>query len=131
MYEYTDEGVHRDHPLGLQLAKGNMYRPLIRTEIVEAIIGKIGTFADAHSSVALQQEHSGGQIVAAEQFLLNELTLLRGQRAWQPLRSTRNVLAMDQMGQIEELRVPGKLLQYAAHKQQPRDIDRRRQVLGT
>src|SRR5579864_759419 len=32
------------------------------------------------------------------------------------------------MGQIRELRVPGKLLQYAAHKQQARDVDRRRQV---
>ena len=36
----------------------------------------------------------------------------------------------DQMGQIRELRVPGKLLQYAAHKQQARDVDSGRQVLG-
>jgi len=45
------------------------------------------------------------------------------------LRSTWNVLAADQMGELGELRIPGKLLQYAAHKQQARDVDRGRQVL--
>jgi hypothetical protein len=50
----------------------------------------------------------GGQIIAAEQFLL---ILLGCQGAWQPLRFARNVLATDQMGQIGDLRVPGKLLQ--------------------
>ena len=39
------------------------------------------------------------------------------------MRSARNVLATDQMGQIGELRGPGKLLQNAAQKQQASDVD--------
>ena len=71
MYEFTDEGVHRDHPLGLQLAKRNVNRPAVRADTVEAIIGKINRLPNAHSGVAQQQEDIGGQIIAAEQFLLN------------------------------------------------------------
>jgi hypothetical protein len=82
------------------------------------------------SGVAYQQQDIGGQIIAAEQFLLNQLILLRCQGAWQPLRSAWNVLATDQIGQIGELHVPGKLLQYAAHKQQANDVDRGCQVLA-
>jgi hypothetical protein len=44
--------AHRDHSLGLQLAERTVNRPPIRADIVEAIIGKIGTFSDAHSGVA-------------------------------------------------------------------------------
>jgi hypothetical protein len=123
MNEFTDERVHRDHPLGLQLAKRNVDRPPVRADIVQAIIGKINTLPDAHSGVAQQQEHIGGQIIAAEQFLLNQLVLLGRQGAWQPLRSTRNVLATDQMGQVGDLRAPGNLFQHAAHKQQACDVD--------
>ena len=72
----------------------------------------------------------GGQIIAAEQFLLNQLILLGRQGAWQALRSTRNVLATDQMGQVGDLCAPGKLLQHAAHEQQASDVDGGRQVLG-
>src|SRR6266852_2518482 len=130
MNDLTNKRVHRDHPLGLQLAKRNVNRPPVGADIVEAIIGKIDTLPDAHSGVAQQQEDIGGQIIAAEQFLLNQLILLGRQGAWQPLRSTGNVLATDQMGQIGDLRAPGKLLQNAAQKQQASDVDCRRQVLG-
>ena len=71
MDEFTDKRVDRDHSLGLQLAERNVNRPSIRAGIVEAIIGKIDTFADAHSGVAQQQQDIGGQIIAAEQFLLD------------------------------------------------------------
>ena len=71
MDELTNKRVDRDHALRLQLAERNVNRPTIRADIVEAIIGKIGTFPDAHSGVAQQQEDVGGQIIAAEQFLLN------------------------------------------------------------
>ena len=71
MNEFADERVHRDHSLGLQLAKRNVNRPPIRADIVKAILGKIDTFTDAHTGVALQQEHIGSQIVAAEQLLLD------------------------------------------------------------
>lgn len=52
MNEFADERVHRDHSLGLQLAKRNVNRPPIRADIVKAILGKIDTFTDAHSGVA-------------------------------------------------------------------------------
>ena len=130
MDDLTDKRVDRDHALGLQLAERNVNRPSIRAGIMEAIIGKINTFPDAHSGVAHQQQDIGGQIIAAEQFLLNQLILLGRQGAWQPLRSARNVLATDQMGQVGDLRAPGKLFQHAAHKQQACDVDRGRQVLG-
>ena len=71
MNEFTDERIDRDHALGLQLAERNVNGPPIRAGIVEAIIGKIDTFADAHSGVAQQQQDIGGQIIAAEQFLLD------------------------------------------------------------
>ena len=100
-----------------------MNGPPVRAGVMEAVIGKIGTFPNAHSGVAHQQQDIGGQIVAAEQFLLNQLVLLGRQGAWQPLRSTRDVLATDQMGQVEDLRAPGKLFQHAAHKQQACDVD--------
>ena len=45
--------------------------PLIRASGTEAVRCEIGTFTDAHTGVALQQEHIGSQIVAAEQLLLD------------------------------------------------------------
>jgi hypothetical protein len=60
MYECADEGVHRDHPLGLQLAKRNVNGPLIGADIMEAIIGKIGAFSYAHSGMAHEQQDVGG-----------------------------------------------------------------------
>ena len=71
MNEFTNKRVHRDHTLCLQLAERNMNGPAIRADIVQAIIGKVGTFPDAHSGLADQQQDIGGQIIAAEQFLLN------------------------------------------------------------
>jgi hypothetical protein len=103
--------------------------PLIRASVVQTLKGKVGTLANAHSGVAHQQQDIGGQIIAAEQFLLNQLILLGGEGAWQPLRSARDVLAADQVGQVGDLRAPGKLFQHAAHKQQACDIDRGHKVL--
>jgi len=51
-------------------------RPLIGAGSVETIEGKVGRFADAHAGVTKQQEDVGAEIVAAQQFLLEELILL-------------------------------------------------------
>ena len=53
-----------------------MNRPLIRTSGAEAIEGQIGAFADAHAGVANQQKGVTTEIVAAQELLLQELTLL-------------------------------------------------------
>ena len=71
------EGVHGDHAFRLQLAEWHVNGPLIRAGGVEAIEGKVGCFTNAHASVSEQQEDIGGEIVAAEQFLLEELILLQ------------------------------------------------------
>jgi len=47
-----------------------MNRPTVRAHIVEAIVCEIGTFPDAHPGMAQQQEDVGGQIITADQFLL-------------------------------------------------------------
>jgi hypothetical protein len=50
--EFTDKRIDRDHSFRLQLAERHMNRPTIRADIVEAIIGKVGAFTDAHAGVA-------------------------------------------------------------------------------
>ena len=75
--QLTNERVDRDHPFGLQLAERHVNRPLIGAGGVEAIEGQIGRFADAHAGVAKQQEDVGAEIVAAQQFLLEQLILLQ------------------------------------------------------
>ena len=47
-----------------------MNRPSVRAHIVEAIVGEVGAFPDAHPGMAQQQEDVGGQIITADQFLL-------------------------------------------------------------
>ena len=54
-----------------KFSERNVNRPLIRAGSVEAIVGKIDAFPDAHTGVAKQQQDVGGQIIAAEQFLLD------------------------------------------------------------
>ena len=71
MNDLTNERVDRDHALGFQLPERNVNGPSIRAGIMEAIIGKINTLANAHSGVAYQQQDIGWQVIAAEQFLLN------------------------------------------------------------
>ena len=129
MNDLTNKGIDRDHALGLQFAERNVNGPPVRTGIVEAIIGKINTLANAHSGVAYQQQDVGRQVITAEQFLLNQLILLRCQGARQPLRSAWNVLATDQMGQVRDLCAPGELFQHASHQKQACNVDGRHQVL--
>jgi hypothetical protein len=50
--------------------------------------------------VANQQKGIATQIVAAEEFLLQEFVLLCREWAWKSLREARKVLAADQMGEF-------------------------------
>jgi hypothetical protein len=76
--ELTDKRVYRDHPFCFQFAQGNMNGPMIRSDVAEAIPGKVDTFTDAHTGMAQEQKYVGRQIVAAQQFLLDHLILLCG-----------------------------------------------------
>jgi hypothetical protein len=90
MNDLTNKRVDRDHAPSLQLPERNVNGPPIRAGIMEAIIGKIGTFPDAHSGVAHQQQDVGRQIIAAEQFLLN-IRSCWGVCAWWKLPVAWNV----------------------------------------
>src|SRR5215471_9317550 len=81
MDQIAREGVDGDHALGFQLAERDMQRPLIEAGNVETVEGEIDGFADAHAGVTEQQEEVGPQIVAAVQFLLEELIVFRRQGA--------------------------------------------------
>ena len=101
-----------------------MNGPTIRSDIAKAVPGKIDTFTDAHTGVALQQEDIGRQIVAVKQLLLDGLVLLRGQGAGQALGRPRRVLATNQTSQLRELFGPGKFFQDAAQAHESGYVDR-------
>jgi len=65
---------------------------LVCAEGAQAIEGQIGTFADAHAGMALQQQDSAGQIVAAQQLCLDELVLFGSKRAREVVVRARDVV---------------------------------------
>src|SRR6267142_339096 len=74
--EFTHKGIHGDHSFCLEFAERDVNRPLIRAGGAQAVERQIGTFTDAHAGVANQQKDIATQIVAAEEFLLQEFVLL-------------------------------------------------------
>jgi hypothetical protein len=72
--------------------------------------------------VANQQKGIATQIVAAEEFLLQEFVLLWREWAWKSLRPARKVLAADQVGKFRELRSPGQLVEDATQRDEQVDI---------
>jgi len=102
-----------------------MNRPLIRAGGAQAIDGEIGTFPDAHAGVAHQQEDIATQIVAAKEFLLQELILLGREWPWKSLRGTRNVFAAEEMSEFRKLFGPSQFVQDGAQSDEADDIGRR------
>src|SRR5882724_7026344 len=131
--KFTHKGVHGDHTLGFELAEWHVNRPLIRPGGAKAVAGQIGALTDAHASVANQQKDIAPQIVAAEEFLLQELVLLCREWAWKSLREARNVLAADQMGEFRKLFGPSQFVEDAAQSDKPVDTGcgRERRCLRT
>src|SRR3989449_5967761 len=111
MNEFTDKGVYGDHALGFELAERHVNRPLIGPGGAKAVVGQIGALPDAHAGVANQQKDIASQIVAAEEFLLQELVLLCGEWAWKSMREARNILAADQMSEFGKLFGPRQFVQ--------------------
>jgi hypothetical protein len=112
--EFTHKGIHGDHTFCFEFAEGHVNGPLIRAGGAQAVEGQIGTFTDAHAGVANQQKGIATQIVAAEEFLLQEFILLCRKRTWKSPRETRNVFAADQMGEFRKLFGPSQLVEDAA-----------------
>ena len=87
-----------------------MNRPLFWVGGAQAIEGQVGTLTDAHTRVPHQQKGITPEVVAAEELLLQELILLGGERPWEPVRSTRNILTADQMGEFGKLFGPSEFI---------------------
>jgi hypothetical protein len=104
-----------------------MNGPLIWTGGAQAITGQIGALADAHAGVTNQQKRISAEIIAAEKLLLEELILLRCERAWQSFGETRNVLATDQMSEFRKLSRPSQFIDDAAEMDEQVDTGCRRQ----
>ena len=66
-----------NHSFGFQFAERHMDRPLVRADGAKAVIREIGAFTDAHAGMANQAGRHCAEIIAAEQFLLEQLILFR------------------------------------------------------
>ena len=73
--EFTHKGIYGDHTFCFELAERHVNCPLIRAGGAKAVARQIGTFTDAHAGVTNQQKDIATQIVAAEEFLLQEFVL--------------------------------------------------------
>jgi hypothetical protein len=111
MNEITDEGIHGDHTLGFEFAQGHVNRPLVWTGGAQAVVGEVNTLADSHTGVSEHEEDISAQIVAAQEFLLEELILFSGKRTRQTLRCARNILAPDEVSEVSKLVCPGQLVE--------------------
>ncbi len=84
--------------------------PQIRAEWEQAIQGKIHALADAHAGVALEEQEITEEIIAALQFLLDELILFRQQWARGVFIAAGHIGPREEMGQGWYLLVPGEVL---------------------
>src|SRR5260370_10522580 len=98
--QFQNKGIHGDHSFGLEFAKRDVNRPLILARGAEALKRQIGTFANAHASVANQQKGVAAQIVTADQLFLQKLILLCSKPPRTPSRAARNVIAADHLQQV-------------------------------
>src|SRR5260370_1436743 len=74
-----DKGSAGSPAFSLQIAERSMYDALIRAEGKQAVEGQIHALADTHTGVALEEQEITEEIIAALQFLLDELVLFRQQ----------------------------------------------------
>jgi hypothetical protein len=103
-----------------------MNGPTIRSDIAKANLGKIDTFTDAHTGVALQQEDVSARSLRREQLLLDRLILLRRQGPGQALGWPWRILATDEPGQLGDLCGPSKFLQNGPRMHEPGVVHARR-----
>ena len=119
-HDLSNGCVGRHPALGVQFADGDMQRPLVRTDLPQAVQRQIDTLADADSSGASEQQRMGRQVVSAAQFLLEKLIVLRRQRSGQIFWLRGKVLATNQAG-LDGMSVGGQVLQQTAEVEQAMD----------
>ena len=114
MDQLADAIVDRYDTLGVQLAERYVKCPLSGRKRAQAVKGEIDTLADPDAGVADEQQRVAGDIVAAQEFLLDEAILFGSQRTRKPgcwLRSIVRMKQADQGGQFVE---PSQLLHHTA-----------------
>jgi hypothetical protein len=112
------DGIVDGHEtLGVQLAERYMERPLSGRERAQAIEGEIDTFADADTSVADEQKNVAGDIVAAQELLLDEAILFRRHWTRKPGIGLRHVIGMEETDQGRKFAKPSQLLQQTAQRE--------------
>src|SRR5207237_7864631 len=99
MDQLADGIVDRHETFGVELAQRYMERPLSGCERAQAIEGEIDTFADADAGVADEQKSVAGDIVAAQELLLDEAILFRSQWTRKPGIGLRPVIGMEETDQ--------------------------------
>jgi len=112
-------GVFIDgHPaLGMELAHGNMKRPLILMDLPQTIHGKIDTLADADSGETDEQQGVGFEVVGMAESLFQALIIFWRKRLGQIARAGRKILAANQVG-LERMTVVGQVLEQTAKRDQ-------------
>ena len=105
--------VDGNQTLGVQLTERHMQRPLVFTQMAQAIQREIDALADTHSGSANEAQRVRGQVVGVAQFLIQELVVFRrkwcGQTAWQ----WREILAANEVG-LDGIAVLSQVLEEAA-----------------
>jgi hypothetical protein len=112
--QLTDGGIDGNPAFGFEFAQWYMDGPLVGAQGAQAIDGEIDTFADAHAGVTQKQQDVTGEVIAPEQFLLDQLILLWSQRPRQVALLAGNIVTIEQMGEVRELLRPGKVFQHPA-----------------
>jgi hypothetical protein len=114
MDQLTDRIVDRHETLCVQLAQRYVECPLSGREQTQAVKGEIDTLADPDAGVADEQQRVAGDIVAAQEFLLDEAILFGSQRTGKPGRGLWDVVRVEQTDQSGPFVKPGQLLHQTA-----------------
>jgi hypothetical protein len=112
----TDRRIHGNPAFGLQFSEGYVDGPPIRREGEEAIQFQIHTLANAHTGMSLEQQKITEEIIAAVEFLLDELIVFRQQRARGAFIPAWDIGSRQEMSKGWDPLVPRQILQHALQK---------------
>jgi hypothetical protein len=110
MDKLADGIVDRYDTLGVQLAERYVECPLPGRKRAQAVKREIDTLVDPNAGVADEQQRVAGEIVAAQEFLLDEAILFGSQRTRKLGRGLRHVVGMQQTDQRGPFVKPSQLL---------------------
>jgi hypothetical protein len=101
----------------VQLAQRDVQCPLLWAYLPQAVQTEMDAFADADAGAADEQQGVGGEIIAAAQFLLQELVILEGKRSGKIVGWGGKVLLPNEVGK-KGVTVSGQVVQQAPQANQ-------------